>query len=502
VVFASAVGALEDSAGRSAEPLSSAVLGLAAYAGIEGARGADAAREQRARGEALLRALLALQTESGGFGRWSPDEEPDPYTSVWATRALLAARAAGWEVPQSARDRAVGYVFDAANGSVFADHYGTSSRDLLAMALRVLAEAGRPALARVDALWPQREQLTPYGLAQLALAMNPRDRRRDALFALAARRVLATRADERRDPSALRWWDSSMRTLGAVLEAAAALDPGTDAGRRLASRVLRARAVDMGAWWGTTHESAHAMLALAAWARRFTERAPLAATVTLDGEALAPARVTRDAAYYTLPFARVARGAHELHVRAAGAAYYGLGAHFATALGPAEAVARGQHLALHRVLETESGMPLPDGSHVHLGQLVRVRLFTYSEGQPPPLLTLHDVIGGGFEAVDAALHTSPRASLDALLGMSPDDDAIDPRGVHASRSLALISYRGFDRDEATFGLDEPRGGLQEFTYAVRATSVGTFVLPPARIAAQYAPSFAARSTAQTVTVDP
>ena len=189
-------------------------------------------------------------------------------------------------------------------------------------------------------------------------------------------------------------------------------------------------------------------------------------------------------------------------IRDRGPTFYAIDGRWATPLGPLDTIARGHDVALHRVFENESGAPLASDAHVRLGDLVRVRLFVYSEANTAPYVVLRDPVGGGFESVDAGFDTTPQSSLNALLGGGPDDGAIDPRGFYAARSLDQISYRAFRRGFTTFHFNTGASGLREYTYAVRATSVGTFTIPPAQFAALYTPGQVARSTVATLVVDP
>jgi uncharacterized protein YfaS (alpha-2-macroglobulin family) len=223
--------------------------------------------------------------------------------------------------------------------------------------------------------------------------------------------------------------------------------------------------------------------------------------VTLDGAPVTPAEQGPSLAWYTLP-ERAGQGSHTLHVEVDGTAYFAISARWSVPLGPEDETARGETAALHRVLEDATGKPLGPDAHVRLGDLVRVRLFLFSEQESPPFLAIRDRLAGGLEPVDADHETSPRESLWALLGMGPDDDAVDARGHHAERTLGLISHRAFLPTQAVFYLQRGAKGLQEVTYGARATTPGTFVLPPAEIEALYAPRFVARSASTTLTVDP
>lgn len=484
------------------EAAASSLIALAAHASLDTARrpGGIGEAELRARVGSVIARLGSLQHKSGGFGDFSAQSAPDGYLSAYALHALTSARRAGFTVPDAAVDRARTYLHGEVRGTTFLDR-GSAAHDEIAFALRVLREANEPDADRIQALHDQRERLTPYGMAQLAMAMDSLDRRRDTLVLDAARLVLATREDEKKNAAVLRWYDGSARTLGAVLEAALAIEVGTPDAGRLATRIFEMRGASGGAWW-SSHETSHALAALAAYAARVRETAPLDPTMSLDGAPLAPSGKSAALAWYRLPAARVAGAKHTLRVEVKGQAWIALGARWNEALGPADEVARGEVAALHRVLEDQSGKPLGPDAHVKLGDLVRVRLFLFTEHAAPPHLVVRDRLAGGLEAIDGAHETTPRASLWALLGMGPDDDVVDSRGHHAARTLDLISHRAFAPARATFHLASAGQGLRELTYGARATTIGTFVIPPSEVEALYTPAFVARSALSTLTVDP
>lgn len=505
--FVAVDGAMEDlldAPWGGTDAAASSVLGWTALTALDpGLRPARWSRHEiREMANRAVDTLASLvNPNSGGLGAWSSSEDLHPYLTVYAAHALLAAERAGFAVPTGLRDRVASAVSSELGFGYFSDGtFGT--RDEEAYALRVLAMARRPNGARVTTLYELRDALSPFGLAQLALAMEPGDTRRDTLIALGLRRLGTVTHGQFRDATGLRWQASSARTVGAMLEALCTASNDTRGMRELAATLLQLRVGRAGASWGSPHETAHALIGLAAYARRFAEGRTLEATVLLDGNVLRPEVRTKQAARYLLPVRTLGASAHRLQVHAAGPAFYALDARWATPLGPAEQIARGRDVALHRVFETEAGTPIASGGHVRLGDLIRVRLFVYSEGNTAPFVVLRDPVGGGFEAVDQGFATSPQASLNALLGGGPDDGALDPRGFYAARSLDQISHRAFRRGVTTFYFNTGASGLREFTYALRATTVGTFTVPPASLEALYHPTQAARSTAITLVVDP
>jgi len=214
--------------------------------------------------------------------------------------------------------------------------------------------------------------------------------------------------------------------------------------------------------------------------------------------AVASSTVGPGLARYRLP------AGHTVHIDADGTAWFALAGRWMVPLGEADTHARGKVATLHRVLEDATGKPLGPDAHVRLGDLVRVRLFLYTESgePPPPYVSLRDPLAGGLEPLEVAHETSPREALWALLGTGPDDEgAVDARGFHASRSLDDITQHAFLPQAATYYFARASAGLREYTYGARASAVGTFVLPPAGVRAVYARGFEARSEATTITVE-
>jgi uncharacterized protein YfaS (alpha-2-macroglobulin family) len=485
------------------EALASSVLGLASAASMSLDRRARGIGEEElaARLGRTLHDLVAQQQPSGGFGTFTVDDAQDDYLTIYALHALSVAARVGFDLAPGARARAVTALEARIEVTGLSDAPDTRlGADGLAFALRVLAEEGHPDADRTSELYDRRDRLSPYGLAELAMALPPADLRRLTLVSSAEDRVLGGK-DGAAHETALRWYDTSARTLGAVLEASVGTDGAGHGAMRLASKLLAARSEASLTPW-STHETSHALEALSAYAAVFTDEGPLDAVVTLDGAPLAPKRRTDALASYVVDGARAGGGKHALRIVSTRTSYFALGGDWLVPLGEADGVARGAVAALHRVLEDESGSPLADGAHVKLGDLVRVRLFLFTEHEAPPFLEIRDPLAGGLAPLDRGHATTARESLDALLGMGPDDDAIDARAHYALRSIGLVSHRAFRPDEAVFHMVSGGEGLRELTYGVRATTVGTFLLRPAEVSALYARSFRARSAMQELIVDP
>jgi uncharacterized protein YfaS (alpha-2-macroglobulin family) len=206
-----------------------------------------------------------------------------------------------------------------------------------------------------------------------------------------------------------------------------------------------------------------------------------------------------------MPFAElVSGGTHAFVARGTSdrPVYAAVEARWAEPLTTADDDARGSAVTLHRTIETPAGAAIPSGSHVPLGTLVRVRLFIHTEDSTPEWTAVRDPHPAGFEVVDTGLESSPRTEVASLVGMGPDDEAIDVRARRALNSVDYIRSHEHAPHASTYQLRTLVPGLYELTYALRASTPGTFVAPPASIEALRDADFVARSEALTLTVDP
>jgi uncharacterized protein YfaS (alpha-2-macroglobulin family) len=476
------------------ESRAGALLARAALAEL--GAGADDRAERDAAGRDAVAALLRLQRGDGAFGRWSADDPWRPVETALAAHALLRAQGLRWTQADEPVERAVGALRRAVETNRFLDRGHAE----LAFALRVLREAGRAHVEREEALLAQRPQLSVGALAELALALGPEDGRGDTLALRALELGLADREDEGEDPRVLRSTDRSPRTLAAFLEVASTFEVARARAGEVAAALLGRGRLARGVPYGRPAAVGRVLTALAAYARLYDWPADGAARAFLDGD---PVEVRDVGARGSLRMRLDdLTGAASLRIEGAddGPVFFAVGAEWIAPLGPADEEPRGAAAALHRVYETPDGRRLEDGEAVEVGRLVRVRLFVHSERDTPPLLRLRDPMPAGFEPLDGGLDDSPRAALQALLGTGPNDEADDARAHHALRTLRAIARHHLGRREARWYFDRLPPGLSELTYALRATTAGTFAAPPAQLEALHDPTFEARSTLGRLTV--
>ena len=464
-----------------------------------------------ARARDAIRQLLFHQRPDGAFGRWDGSGWAHAWETTWAARALVRAHDAGLAVPAGARERALRAVRTWITDRSFDDGGAMHGADAHALALHVLTEGGAPYPEGVDALFERRDQLGVAGLAHLALAMEDDDVRRDALAADAVSYALDDHSEDDALSIRLRLPRRDARELGPALEVASATASVFARAGELAGRVLervRPGVSGIGGFAAAT-EAGEAWTGLAAFARAFVLSADSHDfALALDGRTLQPdhedgvrgsARSFARGFAYTLDASSLAGDDHVLRFEGDHPVFFSVQSDWVVPLGPNDRMARGRRVALHRRFETADGRTLAPGDTVALGEMIRVRLFTFSERPSGGAVRLFDPLAAGAEPVQAQFATSPASALDALLGVGPDDEVRDPRGYHAYRSAHAIARRAMERNATVFYFDELPTGLQEFTYAVRATAPGTFTLPPAQMDGAD-PGFVGRSTAFELTV--
>ena len=454
----------------------------------------------RAEGHRATAALLVLQETEGHFGRYAGAGWATPFEVAQAVHALLVAQEAGFGVPPMALERGLEWLTNTLRRAGFGDAYGIEGEDVEAYALHLLAQGGSPLPEHVDSLYERREHLSYGGRAHLALALPAGDGRRETLIVEAAQIALATERDPTwPEPVSLaptRVWD-----LGALVEGASRTEVGHQHAGALATALFARVDSHRPNGWATGTDTIAAAQAFVAYASLFRRTSGGVAKVQLGGDnaqaggdALRPASATANLARYDFRASQLARASHlTILPQGASPVFFAMESDYAEPVRPEHRSARGRGVALHRIIETAEGRRLTDGDSVPLGATLRVRLFTYTEQGSVDNVRIYDPLGAGFDAVDGQFASSPDQALRTMLGMGPDDEAMDPRGYHAMRTAHAITHRTLEPNAASFYFDSLPGGLQEVTYAVRATTPGRFTLPPTQIEAREEESFEGHS---------
>jgi hypothetical protein len=212
-----------------------------------------------------LQRIYAFQHVDGGWGWWRTDESSAFITS-YVVYGLAKAREAGFSVDDGVMNRAVRVLKRMLKAPKGLSEWEMNQQAFIVYALAV---AGSPEPGRAGALYEERERLSIYGRATLALALglisdDASSSRINTLLAdiTADAIVSATSAhweEARRD-----YWNmnTDTRTTSIVLSALATLAPDHPLAPNTVRWLMSARKADR---WETTQENAWAIMSLTDW---------------------------------------------------------------------------------------------------------------------------------------------------------------------------------------------------------------------------------------------
>jgi uncharacterized protein YfaS (alpha-2-macroglobulin family) len=461
------------------------------------ARGLDAslpADVDAALGEAVRR-LARNQRADGGFGLWPESGASEPWVSAWALWAIAEARRRGVAVPEGVEARAQAYLERDVSTASLTDEGLVRAAFLVDQAAEGSTPRSASATALRERVLAAREQLPPDAQALLLHALAVLGEQPEAQRALSQSLANLVRLDGATataviaPPGGEPWgasptFASRPRTTAMILRALLAAAPAHPLVPKLARGLLAAR---RGGRFRTTHEAAWALLALDALRRRDLAGAPsggaaasgtdarvyLGPSLLLDAhlEMAAPPRSLvvpmRDLlASAGAPLTFAASGGGPLS--------YSARFRFARAEPPDEPLERG--MFVRRTLRALSSQGRPSGTFL-AGELVEV-VVDVATPSPRSFVVIESPLPGGFEAADVSLRAGGAEVRDESRG--------GRRELHDDRVVHLF--------------DVLPGGVTTVRDVVRATTPGTFVLPPARAEEMYAPETTGRTAAERVVV--
>ncbi len=455
--------------------------------------------------------ILSHQRGDGGFGLWAESSEGSPWVTAYALWGLSNAKRQQVAVPQSALDSATRYLREA---------LPRMERDgnLLASApfiLDVLAENGAADPGRVSTLFEKRAKLPLFSQAILLHAMvlsKSAAAQTDILTgeieghvrldANVARAV----ANEGNRYAVL--MDSDTRTSALVLRGLLAARPDHPLASKLAMGLLASR---KGGTWRNTQETAWSLLSLDDYRKvqekvspSFTAHVFLGEneifTAPFQGRSLKQETTKVEAQKLITG----SGSALAFDVQGTGKLFYEARLRYAKKVLPRDAIERGFFIkktlrpvspgALEEALRSvpESSLSSFKGGDLVLCDLVIVT------PSPREFVVIDDPLPAGFEAVDTRLATTGRSFNVDLAGDNADyeDGDEDPDGDEVAKGTAYQSSRFLREirdDRVLFFVDHLPAGMFRYRYLARATSLGAFVVPPAKAEEMYTPEVFGRT---------
>jgi uncharacterized protein YfaS (alpha-2-macroglobulin family) len=506
-----------------AEQLSSRVLAVAALRDVLAAfraEGLPKPEEVQAAVARDLEGLRALQNDDGGFGFWQRGDESWPYVSIHVAHALARAKAKGFDVPADTLERASRYLREI-DRRIPSDYPRDVRRTLQAYALSVRALSGDADPARARALVREAgvDGLSFEALGWV-LPVLSRDTSSTAEAGAIRRRLANNVSGTASDAHfVVSYGDgahlllhSDRRADAVLLEALIADQPRSDLIPRLAFGLLAHRTAGR---WSNTQENAFVLLALDRYFQAYERTTPDFVARVWLGERYAGAhefrgRTTdRQQVLVPMPYLQDSKGASDLLLakEGGGRLYYRIGLRYAPASLVLDPLDRG--FTVERTCEAV-GDPKDvrredDGTwHVRAGARVRVRVTMVAPARRYHV-ALVDPLPAGFEALNPAL---------AVTGSVPGDGGSEVAPIGAL-GLGGPGHPGhwwwwsrpwFDhqnlRDERAEAFSALVGeGVHTYRYVARATTPGTFVVPPPKAEEMYAPETFGRGATDGVVVE-
>ncbi len=441
--------------------------------------------------------LSALQNSDGGFGWWSRNRPSSPYQSIQAMHALTVARNEGFTVTDGVMSRGHWYLQSIEDR--IPNTYSQRSKDTLAAyALHVRSLGGDRDAGAARELWDRRgPELEPDALAWIWPLVSD-----DAVEA-DIERVLNNRVVESAGSAAFvtdygedayLLLHSSRRTDAIVLDALITMAPESDLVAKVVAGLLANRIKGR---WHNVQENSFILLALGHYFAAFEATDPdFVARVWLGDLYAAQHQFSgrsTDRALTLVPMAELlALDDSDLIIQKTGDGrlYYRLGLRYAPDDLNLDPVDRGFVVQRsYEAVDDPGDVWLDDDGvwHVLAGAQVRVKVTMVNDSRRTNM-ALVDPMPAGFESLNPALAVT--GEVDTGRDRAPDSwwwsTWYEHQNLRDDRAEAYSSYL--------------RAGTHQYSYIARATTPGTFVVPPAKAEEIYAPETFGRSRTDTVIV--
>ena len=457
---------------------------------------ADPAEMKRAMA-ADLDKLRGLQCDDGGWDYWVRNQPSIPYLTVHIAHALVRCKQKGFPVDESMLDRALQYL------GVIETHlpgeYGPECRrSIRAYALYVLDLAGRTDQEKARALLQESslKSLEVMGWLLPTLAKDPASRGRvDEIFRYLDNHSTQTASTAQfstgyGDNGYLILY-SDRRDDGILLESMIATRPKHPLIPKLVRGLLDHRSAGR---WENTQENCWVLLALDRYFHQYESVTPNFVAQLWLGQASAGQQTFRgrdkDEKRVTIPIDQLKGEPLTLAKTGPGRLYYRLGLNYCPRdlkQAPADygfAVQRSYEAVRDNrdVRRDDQGV-----WHIKAGAEVRVNLTMQAPARRYHV-ALVDPLPAGLEAVNPS-----------LLGARPSEPPANRSDGWWSRYWYQHENLRDERVEAFTQLLWE--GVYNYSYVARATTPGTFVVPPTKAEEMYHPETFGRSGSDTVIVE-
>lgn len=394
--------------------------------------------------------LMNMQTPDGFFSFWPRRNYSNPWTSIYVSHFLVEARRAGYEVP----DRVYNKMTKALKSHVKISNREEWGLQTRAYACYVLALAGKPEKSTMFYLKnSELSKMSPYSQFQLAgaFALSGDINTARSLFPSTVSPKVTKRETGRN-------FNSSTRAQAIMLSSLADVDPDHPAVPKLVKSL--ADAASKNSRWYTTQDNAFAFLALGKIMRK-QPPGEYTGTIKIDGAKLADFR-SGDHQFGDKGWSGKTAA---ISIQGTGNCYY-----YWTAFGiPASMDIKeyDQELMVRRRYLNKEGKPIKY-DQIQQGDMVVAEIKIKALTENLDNVVIADLLPAGLEI------ENPR--LESRAGISWIKDGFRP------------DYMDIRDDRMLLFTNLPLQKERKFHYALRAVTVGEFILPPITAEAMYDPA--------------
>jgi uncharacterized protein YfaS (alpha-2-macroglobulin family) len=496
------------------EQLASRILGVAALRDVLTAfeaEGLPSPEEMEAAVQRDIERLGGLQNWDGGFPYWRRGQDSIPFNTIHVAHALQRAEQKGFEVPEYMQDLVLEYL------RVIESHYpywySTRTRQTLsayALYVRTLMGDRDPQKARNLLYEAGLEELSldAVGWIWQSLVDDPNS----SAELEAIRRHISNRVVETAGAANFTTYihdqtylllSSNRRTDGILLDTLILDNPNSDLIPKLVTGLLAHRTKGH---WGNTQENVFVLLALDRYFNTFEAQTPdFVARIWLgniyagDHQFVGRTTERHETDIPMVYLVDEAYGGGEtrdliLSKEGPGRLYYRLGLRYAPSDLTLDPVDMG--FVVQRVYEAvddpEDVTRDEDGVwRIKAGARVRVRLTMVADNRRYHV-ALVDPLPAGLEIINPAL---------AVSGSIPQDPNSSDYRYGWWWWWPWYEHQNMRDERAEAFTPLLWDGVYEYTYVARATTPGTFVVPPAKAEEMYSPEVFGRSASDWVIVE-
>jgi len=452
-----------------------------------------------------LQRIYAQQQPDGGWGWWVSDTS-DSFLSAYVLLGLIEAQRGDFAVDREAMDRAAEFLQE--NLKAPRDVQHPWEYNAQAFILYVLAERGDLAPSRAVKLYDVRDRLARYGKAFLALALdltNPQERTRvDGLLSdLASEAMLsATGAHWEEETDDVWTMNTDTRSTAIIVAVLSRLDPDNSLLPNAVRWLMVARKEGH---WETTQETAWALIGLTDYMVASGElEGDYSWRVLLNSEELgqgdvdasnldeerelrvAVANLLREEGNWLL----IQRGKPAAGQTGRGQLYYTAHLRYFLPVEDVQAASRGVFVA-RQYTSADDPERVIDGAAAN--DTVQVKL-TIVAPHDLHYLVLEDPLPAGCEGIDRSLKTA------SVVGERPSLERVEEGQGHGGWGWWWFSHTDLRDEKAVlFATYLPRG-TYEYTYQIRASLPGRFLVMPTTAYEMYFPEVWGRSDGGVFTV--